>query len=148
MVALDGILLAKNVALAEDNFIQEVLDRDPDKEDYEGYMGNSGPDATHFYQDSVRNHTFKLSTRWLNLNPGRYPSAFLISQTFASTGGHPGECGHQHIDAGIILTSGGLMRHPLAVKTSMSFGSLPFIPKPQGNNHSGGIPTVLTISQH
>lgn len=95
MVALDGLLLAKNVALAEDNFIQEeVFDQDPDKEDYEGYMGNSGPKATHFYQDSVRNHTFKLSTRWLNLHPGRYPSTFLFSQTLASTGGRSGECGY------------------------------------------------------
>lgn len=108
MVALDGTLLAKNIALAEDNFIQEkVFDRDPDKEDYEGYMGNSGPDATHFYHDSVRNHTFKIATRWLNLNPGRYPSAFLISQTLASTGGHPGERGHQYMDEGIVQTSGG-----------------------------------------
>ena len=108
MVALDGTLLAKNIALAEDNFIQEkVFDRDPDKEDYEGYMGNSGPDATHFYHDSVRNPTSKISTRWLNLNPGRYPSAFLISQTLASTGGHPGERGHQYMDAGILQTSGG-----------------------------------------
>lgn len=108
MVALDGTLLAKNIALLEDNFIQEkVFDRDPDKEEYEGHTGNSGPDATHFYHDSVRDHTSKLSTRWLNLNLGRYPSAFLISQALAPKGGHPGKCGHQFMDAGIGQTAGG-----------------------------------------
>ena len=58
MVAVDGTLLAKNIALSEVNLVQEnVFDRAPDKEDYEGYMGNSGPDATHFYHDTVRIHT-------------------------------------------------------------------------------------------
>ena len=58
MVAVDGTLLAKNIALSEVNFVQDkVFDRDPDKEDYEGYMGNSGPDATHFYHNTVRGPT-------------------------------------------------------------------------------------------
>jgi len=55
MVDLDGTLLAESLVLEEDDFIQEdAFEGDPDRENYEGYMGNSGPDATHFYNDSVR----------------------------------------------------------------------------------------------
>ena len=58
MVAVDGTLLAKNIALSEVNLVQDnIFDRDPDKENYEGYMGNSGPDATHFYHNTVRVQT-------------------------------------------------------------------------------------------
>ena len=54
MVDLDGTLLAESLGLAEDDFIQEdAFEGDPDRENYEGYMGNWGPDATHFYNDSV-----------------------------------------------------------------------------------------------
>ena len=62
MVALDGTFLAKNIAVSENHLVQAgVFDRDPDKEDFEGYMGNSGPEATHFYHDSVQNHTSIIS---------------------------------------------------------------------------------------
>ena len=62
MVALDGTTLAKNIGVSEDDFVQvKVFDRDPDKEDYQGYMGNWGPEATHFYHDSVQDHSSNLS---------------------------------------------------------------------------------------
>lgn len=62
MVALDGITLAKNIGVSEDDFVQEkVFDRDPDKEDYQGYMGNWGPEATHVYHDSVQHQSNNLS---------------------------------------------------------------------------------------
>ncbi len=55
MVDFDGTLLAESLSLAEDDFIQEdAFEGDPDRENYEGYMGNWGPDATLFYNDSVR----------------------------------------------------------------------------------------------
>ena len=54
MVNPSGILLARNIELSEDDFVSiDPFDHDPDKEEYEGYMGNWGPDATHFYHDSV-----------------------------------------------------------------------------------------------
>ena len=61
MVAVDGTLLAKDIALSEDDFVQgEVFDRDPDGGNYQAYLGNSGPEATHFYHESVRLHFLKL----------------------------------------------------------------------------------------
>lgn len=55
MVALDGTVLAKDVRLSEDDFVQtNAFDRAPDEEKYQGYMGNYGPDATQFYRDTVR----------------------------------------------------------------------------------------------
>jgi len=54
MVDLDGTLLAESLSLAEDDFIQEdAFERDPDRENYEGYMGNWGLDVTHIYNDLV-----------------------------------------------------------------------------------------------
>ena len=62
MVAVDGTLLAKNIALSEVNLVQDnIFDRDPDKEDYQGYMGNWGPEATHFYHNTVRG---RMSNCW------------------------------------------------------------------------------------
>ena len=108
MVAFDGTLLAENIAVSEVNFIQgNVFDRDPDKEDYEGYMGNSGPDATHFYHHTVQSHPSSLSEYSLNLNAGHRPSAFHISQALASRGGQPTECGHQYLDATFVQNSDG-----------------------------------------
>ncbi|KAI4250252.1 MAG: hypothetical protein LQ352_005406 [Teloschistes flavicans] len=58
-VDLDGTLLASGIDVNEEDFIQDdPFARDPDHEDYEGYMGNSGPDATHFYYDSVSRHVY------------------------------------------------------------------------------------------
>ena len=54
LVDLEGHLLAKNIALDEDAIIQEdPFDREPDKEDYEGYTGNAGASATQWYHDTV-----------------------------------------------------------------------------------------------
>ena len=54
LVDLHGVLLAEAIDISEDDFISgDPFGRGPDREDYEGYMGNWGPDATHFYHDSV-----------------------------------------------------------------------------------------------
>ena len=88
MLALDGTTLAKTKGVRVDDFVQEkVFDRDPDKEDYQGYMGNWGPEATHFYHDSVPHHSSNLSEQPLNLDLGRSSGVFYISQALASTGG-------------------------------------------------------------
>ena len=55
MIDLNGSVLAKELPIDEANIVQEGLfDRDPDKEDFEGYTGNEGASATHFYHDTVR----------------------------------------------------------------------------------------------
>ena len=108
MVAVDGTLLAKDIALSEVNLVQDnIFDRDPDREDYEGYMGNSGPDATHFYHHTVPSHTSNLSEYSLNLNSGHHSCAFHISEALASRGGQPTECRHQYMDATFVQTSEG-----------------------------------------
>ena len=49
----DGEQLATKVTIEEADIVQEDLfDRDPDKEDYEGYTGNAGASATHIYRNS------------------------------------------------------------------------------------------------
>ena len=54
LVDLEGHLLAHDIALDEDAIIQEdPFDREPDKEDYEGYTGNAGASATQWYHDTV-----------------------------------------------------------------------------------------------
>ncbi|KAL9580360.1 MAG: hypothetical protein Q9212_004541 [Teloschistes hypoglaucus] len=54
LVDLDGDLVGRDIDVNEEDFIQdEPFAREPDHEDYEGYMGNSGQDATHFYYDSL-----------------------------------------------------------------------------------------------
>ncbi|KAI1767563.1 hypothetical protein GGR53DRAFT_99628 [Hypoxylon sp. FL1150] len=51
---LSGNLLATNLALHASNILQkDSFDDIPDKEDYEGFMGNSGPEATHWYRLSA-----------------------------------------------------------------------------------------------
>ena len=55
LVDVEGHLLAQDIALDEDAIIQEdPFDREPDKEDYEGYTGNAGASATQWYHDTVR----------------------------------------------------------------------------------------------
>lgn len=64
MIDLDGSVLAKELPIDEANIVQEGLfDRDPDKEDFEGYTGNEGASATHFYHDTVRT-TLACSERY------------------------------------------------------------------------------------
>ncbi|KAI4198509.1 MAG: hypothetical protein LQ350_005238 [Teloschistes chrysophthalmus] len=68
LVDLDGNLLGRGMDVDEEDFIQDDLfARDPDHEDYEGYMGNWGPDATHFYYDS---------------NPSRLSALLDLKSTF------------------------------------------------------------------
>ncbi|KAL8771642.1 MAG: hypothetical protein Q9194_004831 [Teloschistes cf. exilis] len=59
LVDLDGTLLGQGIDVGEQDFIlDDPFARDPDHEDYEEYMGNYGPDATHFYYDSVCGHFY------------------------------------------------------------------------------------------
>lgn len=65
LVDLDGNLLGRGMDVDEEDFIQDDLfARDPDHEDYEGYMGNWGPDATHFYYDSVSRDIYPRNGHW------------------------------------------------------------------------------------
>lgn len=55
MIDLDGSVLAREISINEADIAQEdPFDRDPDKEDFEGYTGNEGASATQFYHDTVR----------------------------------------------------------------------------------------------
>ncbi len=70
MIHLDGSVLAKETPIDEADIVQEnPFGRDPDKEDFEGYTGNEGASATHFYHDTVRipvassEHCKSISTR-------------------------------------------------------------------------------------
>lgn len=54
---LDGGEIAEDINVNEQMIVQDKpFDREPDDEDYEGYMGNWGPTATHVYHDTVRNN--------------------------------------------------------------------------------------------
>jgi hypothetical protein len=68
VVDLDGNVVLENVPIEEEDFVQsEPFNRRPDEEDYEGYTGNEGAYATHWYRDTVRIsaktvlHMFKLT---------------------------------------------------------------------------------------
>ncbi|KAJ3458590.1 hypothetical protein MRS44_012699 [Fusarium solani] len=51
LVDLDGHTVTKGLELDEDDILQEDAFEDVDgREEYEGYMGNSGPMATHWYR--------------------------------------------------------------------------------------------------
>lgn len=57
VIGLDGTVVAKSMDLTEDDidFVQgDIFDREPDDEDFEGYTGNEGSYATHWYRDTVR----------------------------------------------------------------------------------------------
>ena len=47
--------LDKGIPINEKDIVQDdPFDRAPDEEDYEGYIGNAGSSATHFYRNSCR----------------------------------------------------------------------------------------------
>jgi hypothetical protein len=53
VVTPDGSEVAKGLPIEEDDIVQEdCFARDPDDEEYEGYTGNAGASATHYYRDS------------------------------------------------------------------------------------------------
>lgn len=55
MIDLDGSVLAREIPIDEADIVQQdPFDRSPDTEDFEGYTGNEGASATHFYHDTVR----------------------------------------------------------------------------------------------
>ncbi|KAJ5377333.1 uncharacterized protein N7496_004742 [Penicillium cataractarum] len=54
LVDLDGCRLVKDMELEKDNVLQEECFKEVDpEEDYTGYQGNSGPEATHWYRAVV-----------------------------------------------------------------------------------------------
>lgn len=58
VVDLEGRLVIENLALDEDDILEENCFEDIEaEEEYEGFMGNSGPSATHWYRVAVRTYT-------------------------------------------------------------------------------------------
>lgn len=67
MIDLDESVLAREIPIAESDIVQsDLFDRDPDQEDFEGYTGNAGASATHFYHDTVR--TALASSETMSIN--------------------------------------------------------------------------------
>jgi hypothetical protein len=55
VVDLDGKVVLADVPVEEEDFVQkQPFNRKPDEEDYEGYTGNEGAYATHWYRSTVR----------------------------------------------------------------------------------------------
>ena len=83
MIDLDGFLLARDISIEEENIVQEEpFSRDPDKEDYEGYTGNEGASATHFYHDTVRRpqiHGIFKGLQMSNSVAGSCPDSIQLS---------------------------------------------------------------------
>ena len=54
MIDLEGSLLAQDIYVDEADIVQSnPFKRSPDKENFQGYTGNEGASATHFYHDTV-----------------------------------------------------------------------------------------------
>ncbi|KAJ9637150.1 hypothetical protein H2199_007436 [Coniosporium tulheliwenetii] len=55
IVDFDGNVVGTEFDADEDNIVQEhpFKDREPDEEDFEGYTGNEGASATHWYRDTA-----------------------------------------------------------------------------------------------
>jgi hypothetical protein len=54
IVSKQGVVVGGNVPFPENMLIQgDIFDRDPDREDFQGFTGNEGASATHFYQETV-----------------------------------------------------------------------------------------------
>lgn len=54
MIDTNGSVLAREMSIDEADIVQEdPFNRNPDKKDFEGYTGNEGASATHFYHDTV-----------------------------------------------------------------------------------------------
>ncbi|KAK5256442.1 hypothetical protein LTR16_003262 [Cryomyces antarcticus] len=54
VVSFDGSEIQRDVDIDESDIVQvNPFDRDPDEEDYEGWTGNEGCNATHWYRDTV-----------------------------------------------------------------------------------------------
>ncbi|THC89240.1 hypothetical protein EYZ11_011308 [Aspergillus tanneri] len=54
VVNTKGIVVGKNLPFPEKMLIQEdVFNRDPDKENFQGFTGNEGATATYFYQETI-----------------------------------------------------------------------------------------------
>ncbi|KAL8644210.1 MAG: hypothetical protein Q9226_007879 [Calogaya cf. arnoldii] len=74
IINLEGDLLAQDLSLDEETLIQDdILDRDPDHEDYQGWTGNAGASATHWYRD-----TSEGKPTWARLFP---PLSLYISKS-------------------------------------------------------------------
>lgn len=54
IVSPEGSTVAERVAIDEALSVQKgAFDRRPDKEDFEGFTGNEGASAMHFYREMV-----------------------------------------------------------------------------------------------
>ncbi|KAK5705274.1 hypothetical protein LTR97_002392 [Elasticomyces elasticus] len=55
LVDVHGTELARDIVISEEDFLQDdpYEDRDPTAHEYEGYTGNAGATATHWYRDTV-----------------------------------------------------------------------------------------------
>lgn len=84
MVDLDGHVLGQEITIQEDDIVQEdPFERGPDDEDYEGYTGNVGASAPHWYRDTVsvseRHLTVKGRPPRADTTPGHSPGASAFS---------------------------------------------------------------------
>lgn len=82
MVDLDGHVLGQGITIQEDDDGQEdPFERDPDDEDYEGYTGNAGASATHWYRDTVSERHLKVKGRppRADTTPGHSPDVSVFS---------------------------------------------------------------------
>ena len=82
MIDLDGSLIARDISIEVENIVhEEPFARDPDKEDFEGYTGNAGASATHFYHDTVRGLRIRgfFDGEYISNNrTGRHPGAINL----------------------------------------------------------------------
>ena len=73
----NGQLLAKGIPIKEVDIVQDnVFDRNPDSEDYEGFTGNAGASATHTYRNSC-----------IVIMPLQYQTPFLLGHAKKATNG-------------------------------------------------------------
>ncbi|KAL8834797.1 MAG: hypothetical protein Q9170_003593 [Blastenia crenularia] len=107
MVDLNGRVLGQDIKVNDDSIVQnEPFARDPDEEDYEGWTGNEGASATHWYRDTVSGtHTLfrgqgvmvlmPLSHRRIFLGPdlqaGRVDADAWIQRLIKHVHGHPAD---------------------------------------------------------
>ena len=71
----NGQLLAKGIPIKEVDIVQDnVFNRNPDSEDYEGHTGNAGASATHTYRNSC-----------IVIMPRQFETPFLLSHAKKGT---------------------------------------------------------------
>lgn len=62
IVDLGGEKIGEDMAVDEENILQnDPFDRDPDEEAYEGFTGNAGASATHWYRETVGHYSASMA---------------------------------------------------------------------------------------